>query len=371
MSAFRARKSGAMARVTIALPHHRYDILIEPGLLSRLGEIVKGLAPHERCGLIADAAVLKLHGDEALGALESAGYRPVVATSQGEANKNLATIEGFYQALLRERLERGSPIIALAGGVVGDMAGFVAATYLRGVPFVQCPTSLLAMVDSSVGGKTGFNVPEGKNLIGAFYQPEVVIIDPLVLRTLPQRELRCGLAECIKHGVIRDASLVEFIRENLDPILALDPDTLAELVRRNVEIKAAVVAEDERERGVRAHLNFGHTFAHAIEATTGYGLIEHGEAVSLGMVAAARTAVEMGLCHRDLLTDLTTLLEETGLPVHAELASRDELGAAMKLDKKVSDDRVRFILPDRMGNVVIRDDVPADCVDAGWQEIGG
>jgi 3-dehydroquinate synthase len=359
-----------MIRVGIDLPHHHYEIVIEPGGLERLGEHVAACAPHDRCALILDPNVESLHGEAARTSLASAGYEPVVGwVGTGEENKSLATVEGLYELLLDERLERRSPVIALGGGVVGDMAGFVAATYLRGVPFVQCPTSLLAMVDSSVGGKTGVNVPQGKNLIGAFHQPVVVVVDPLVLRTLPKRELLCGLAECIKHGVIRDESLFEFIRAELTAILALEPDVLVELVRRNVEIKAKVVMEDEREQGVRAHLNFGHTFAHAIEVTSGYGEVQHGEAVGLGMVAATRTAVALGLCDEKLLSRVVELLETAGLPVRAPLAPPEDLTAAMKLDKKVANARIRFVLPDRMGNVVIRDDVPTDCVEAGWAQI--
>lgn len=359
-----------MARVEITLPHHRYDVVIEPGSLERVGKTVSELAPHARCALLADRSVFALHGEALQRSLQSAGYSPVLGFIEpGEENKTLTTVSGLYDVLLDHRLERGSPLVALGGGVSGDMVGFVAATYLRGVPFVQCPTTLLAMVDSSVGGKTGVNVAQGKNLIGAFHQPIAVVIDPLVLRSLPVRELRCGLAECVKHGVIRDESLFEFIRENLSLIQALDPETIVELVRRNVEIKARVVMEDEREAGVRAHLNFGHTFAHAIEATSGYGRILHGEAVGLGMLAAVRTAVEMGLCEAELLTRLKALLRAAGMLVEADLVSDDELLAAMKLDKKVAGNRIRFIVPDRMGSVEIRDDVPVECVKAGWREI--
>jgi 3-dehydroquinate synthase len=359
-----------MARVRIDLPHHQYEIVIEPGALERLGEYAAARAPHDRCALVADTNVEALHGEAAQASLAAAGYAPLLGqVAPGEESKTLATVESLYTLLLDARLERRSPLIALGGGVVGDMVGFVAATYLRGVPFVQCPTSLLAMVDSSVGGKTGVNVPQGKNLIGAFHQPEVVVIDPLVLQTLPRRELQSGLAECIKHGVIRDESLFEFIRAELDAILAVDPETLVELVRRNVEIKAKVVMQDEREQGVRAHLNFGHTFAHAIEVTSGYGTILHGEAVGLGMVAAARTAVELGLCDEKLLERVLDLISATGLPVRASLAQVAELTAAMQLDKKVADQRVRFVLPDRMGNVEIRDDVAPACVEAGWAQI--
>jgi 3-dehydroquinate synthase len=359
-----------MAQVHIELPHHRYDVTIEPGALERLGSIVRDVAPHGHCALLADRTVFELHGERAQRSLSEAGYEPLVATiDPGEANKNLTTVERLYDVLLEARLERRSPIIALGGGVAGDTVGFVASTYLRGVPVVQCPTTLLSMVDSSVGGKTGVNVPQGKNLVGTFYQPAAVAIDPEVLTTLPERELRCGLGECIKHGVIRDASLFEFIGAELSRILSVDADALVELVRRDVEIKAAVVMEDEREAGVRAHLNFGHTFAHAIETTTGYGHVQHGEAVALGMLAATRTAVEMGLCHDELLDRLAALIEAAGLPVRAALPCDEELDAAMRLDKKVAGARIRFVLPERMGQVTIRDDVPPECVHAGWRAI--
>lgn len=359
-----------MARVTIELPQQRYEVLIEPGALARTGETVRSLAPHDRCALLAERTAFGLHGRSLESSLQRAGYAPVTYVFDiDEARKTLATVHQLYDVLLDGRLERRSPLIALGGGVTGDTAGFVAATYLRGLPLVQCPTTLLAMVDSSVGGKTGVNVEQGKNLIGAFHQPIAVVIDPLVLATLPPRELRCGLAECVKHGMIRDESLFEFILSRLPQILAADPETLVDLVRRNVEIKAAVVTEDEREKGVRAHLNFGHTFGHAIETTVGYGNIEHGEAVGLGMLAAAHTALELGLCEKDLLQRLVALLDAAGLPVRAELPPDDELEAAMRLDKKVADGRVHFVLPDRMGHVVIRDDVPAACVRAGWRGI--
>ena len=250
------------------------------------------------------------------------------------------------------------------------MAGFVAATYLRGVPFVQCPTTLLAMVDSSVGGKVGVNVPQGKNLIGAFHQPVAVVADTLALRTLPARELRCGLAECIKHAVIRDPDALRVdARAHLPALLALDADALAELVARNVAIKAAVVMEDEKETGVRAHLNFGHTFAHAIEAVTGYGVILHGEAVALGMLAASTLAASVGLCARELRAELEALVAAAGLPVRASLPDDARLLAAMALDKKVARARIRFVLPTRLGAVELRDDLEPAAIRAAWASI--
>ncbi len=357
-----------MAIVEVQLPHHRYDVIIEPGVIERLGEITRHVASHRRCALISDDCVAKLHGGPAEQALRQAGYELVTdRITPGEASKTLDTVRRLYDTLLDARLERRSPVVALGGGVIGDMVGFVAATYLRGVPFVQCPTTLLAMVDASVGGKVGVNVPQGKNLIGAFHQPHAVVMDPLTLATLPPRERRCGLAECIKHGVIRDADLFTWIEDNLAAIQAVDAKVMTELLARNVTLKAAVVVADEKESGVRAHLNFGHTFAHAIEATAGYGRIEHGEAVSLGMIAATKLAVDEGRCPPDLLDRLIVLLSKVGLPTEAELAPVDELMAAMAHDKKVADDRIRLVLPDELGAVSIVDDIPPDRIAEAWR----
>ena len=362
-----------MATVTVNLPHHQYDVLVEPGVLDRLGAICRELAPHARCALIADDRVHAIYGAKAAGVLRDADYEVIEHLQPtGEANKTLETVRGAYDTMLDAQLERRSPVIALGGGVCGDTAGFIASSYLRGVPFVQCPTTLLAMVDASVGGKVGVNVPQGKNLIGAFYQPVVVAIDPLVLQTLPPREQRCGLAECVKHGVIRDAALFDWIDNHLAKIQALDPTTMTELVARNVAIKARVVEEDEKEAGVRAHLNFGHTFAHAIEATSGYGVVEHGEAVSLGMVAATKLAVDDGRCDADVLTRLVALLDRIGLPTQSgDLVSTDQLMAAMKLDKKVKDDRIRLVLPDSMGAVSVVDDTAIQKIEAAWAAVRG
>ncbi|NBC96348.1 MAG: 3-dehydroquinate synthase [Deinococcus-Thermus bacterium] len=360
-----------MAIVQVNLPHHRYDVIVQPHALQRLGAVTAELAPHGRCALVADAGVYEWHGDRALASLHAAGYEVVLhATPSGEQHKTLDTVRDVYDTMLEARLERRSPVVALGGGVTGDTAGFVAATYLRGVRFVPCPTTLLAMVDASVGGKVGVNVPQGKNLIGAFHQPVAVVIDPLVLRTLPEREMRCGLAECVKHGVIRDAALFDWTAAHLAAIGRLEADTLTELVARNVAIKAAVVMEDEKETGVRAHLNFGHTFAHAIEATSGYGQIEHGEAVSLGMVAATRLAYDAGRCATDVLDRLIELLKAIGLPTRADLAPVDQLMAAMRLDKKVVDDRIRLVLPKRLGAVTIADDIADEAIAAAWAAIG-
>lgn len=360
-----------MATVELVLPHHRYEVRIVPGLLADLGKLTRGVAPHDRAALIVDDKITGTHGKTAEASLNAAGYRPLVAAmTSGEDHKSLATVEKLYHQLLNERLERRSPVIALGGGIVGDTGGFVAASYLRGVPFVQCPTTLLAMVDASVGGKVGVNMPQGKNLIGAFHQPVLVIIDTDTLKTLPKRELICGLAECVKHGVIRDPGLFDWIDRNVPAILALERDVMVELVERNVRIKAAVVMEDEKETGVRAHLNFGHTFAHAIEAGTAYGRFLHGEAVSLGMVAAALLAFQQGRCEASVVDRLIALLDKIGLPtMTGDLPATDKLMAIMRSDKKVADGRVRLVLPDKLGAVSIVKDTPDDAIEKAWDSL--
>ncbi|MEX2217033.1 MAG: 3-dehydroquinate synthase [Phycisphaeraceae bacterium] len=360
-----------MPTVTLTLPHHAYDICVEPGALRSLGEWVRAVAPHGRAALLADANVLPLHGKAAQQSLEQAGYALTTApVPPGEDHKHLQQVASLYEHLLSGRLERRSPVIALGGGVIGDTVGFVAATYLRGVPFVQCPTTLLSMVDASVGGKVGVNLARGKNLVGAFWQPVLVVCDTDTLRTLPPRELRCGLAECVKHGVIRDVKLFEWLEANLEAVLKLDSDAMVQLVRWNVQIKANVVMADEKETGERAHLNFGHTFAHAVEATSGYGHYEHGEAVSLGMVAATRLAVHAKRIDSEVLDRLVRLLDRIGLPTRApDLAPTTTLIDAMRLDKKVAGGRVRLVLPDKLGAVSMVSDTPDDAIHAAWESL--
>ena len=359
-----------MPSVPVEFPQHRYAVVIEPCALERIGAIVRAVAPASSAALFVDPAVAETLAPRARAALAAAGYDVVVhVLPGGEASKNLDTARALYDVLLERRFERRAPLLALGGGVTGDMVGFVAATYLRGVPFVQLPTTLLAMVDSSVGGKVGVNVPQGKNLIGAFHQPVAVVADTQVLGTLPARELRCGLAECIKHALIRDPALFAWTRQNMRALLALDADALAELVARNVAIKASVVMEDEKETGVRAHLNFGHTFAHAIEATVGYGQILHGEAVALGMLAATTLAASVGICPAELRSELETLVAAAGLPVRAALPDDERLLAAMALDKKVERARIRFVLPTRVGAVELRGDLAPERIRAAWDSI--
>ncbi len=290
--------------------------------------------------------------------LQAAGFTPVVATLvPGEGHKTLAELLPVFDRFLEARIERSTPVIALGGGIVGDMTGFVAASILRGVPFVQIPTTLLAMVDASVGGKTGVNHAAGKNLIGAFHQPIAVLADPQLLTSLPRREFLSGLAECIKHEVIRDADGFNDFEKNLGSILKLDPAVLTELIAHNVAIKAKVVQADPFEHGERAHLNFGHTFGHALERFLNFSLT-HGECVALGMVAATELAVDLELLSPDAAGRIVRLIQSAGLPARSRNIDSAAVLNAMSFDKKVKSSRVRFVLPDRIGHVVVRDDVP-------------
>ncbi|MCC6680798.1 MAG: 3-dehydroquinate synthase [Phycisphaeraceae bacterium] len=374
-----------MATVDLILPQHRYVIEITPGSLSWLGERLRAVAAHQRAAIIVDETLTDTYGKTARLSLKEAGYAVTCTTmTSTERHKSLDTVRTLYDHLLLDRLERKSPVIALGGGVVGDVAGFVAATYLRGVPFVQCPTTLLAMVDASVGGKVGVNVPQGKNLIGAFHQPRLVLCDTDTLKSLPGRELRCGLAECVKHGVIRSPRKFEWLEKHLDNVLALDAKALVELVHWNVQIKAKVVMADEKEAGERAHLNFGHTFAHAIEAATSHlssgdedeasGAYHHGEAVSLGMVAATRLAVDAGQCPGEVLERLIALLDRIGLPTAATPGRLHEAAALielMRMDKKVAGGRIRLVLPRELGKVTVTDEATDAQIAAAWKSLAG
>jgi len=286
----------------------------------------------------------------------------------GEDHKNIDTVARLYDHLLRAGIERSTPILALGGGVIGDTVGFVAATVLRGVPLVQIPTTLLSMVDASVGGKTGVNHSVGKNLIGAFHQPIAVLIDPTVLKTLPPRELRSGLAECIKHEIIRDAEGFANLEKNIHRALALDMDYLTDLIAHNVAIKAKVVESDPFENAERAHLNFGHTFGHAIETISNYSYA-HGECVALGMVAAARLAASRSMLDQPSIDRIVALIKKAELPTSGLKLPLDKIVHAMLFDKKVKAGKVRFILPDRIGHVVIRDDIPENLVRAALESL--
>lgn len=354
-------KLGPVRIVDVSLGQRSYQILVGTGLLKDLGKACARLKLKGRCALISDTNVSPRYGAQATAALVQAGFAPVLLTvPAGEKAKSLKTVQRCYEQLAEHRLERGSFIVALGGGVVGDLAGFVAATYLRGVSFVQVPTTLLAQVDSSVGGKVGVNLPAGKNLVGAFYQPRLVICDLATLDSLPSREFRSGLAEVIKYGIIYDARLFEQLERTMPRILAREDRLLAQVIARCCEIKAEVVGQDETESGLRAILNFGHTVGHALEAISHYGKYLHGEAISIGQVAAARISSEVLGLPKTGSARIRDLLAEAGLPVAVRLnqAQKRRLLGAMRLDKKVSGGQVKFVLARAVGKVEFGRQVP-------------
>ena len=357
--------------VPVRLAGHSYDIVIRPGLLSEIGVRLRPLTRSTKIALVYDSNLPAAHRAAAKTSLAGA-FQQVIECEvpPGEDHKTVATVDSLYGQILRHGIDRQTPIVALGGGVVGDTAGFVAATVLRGVPFVQVPTTLLAMVDASVGGKTGVNHAVGKNLVGSFHQPIAVFADPAVLATLPPRELRGGLAECIKHDIIRDADGFASLEQNIGWALALDVKFLTTLIAHNVAIKARVVEADPFESGERAHLNFGHTFGHAIENVSHYAY-SHGESVALGMAAAAQLATDLGMLDDASRRRIVILIEKAGLPARGMRLDVGAVVDAMAYDKKAKSGRLRFILPDRIGHVVIRDDVPAAMVRDAVESLRG
>lgn len=333
--------------------HIGKDILMQP-------ELILEHLPQKRVAIVSNTTVAPLYLKKLGSTLESYGIVSVpIILPDGEEYKNWETLNLIFDALLTHRCERGTPIIALGGGVVGDLTGFAAATYLRGVPFIQVPTTLLAQVDSSVGGKTGINHPLGKNMIGAFYQPRAVLADTATLATLPDRELRAGIAEVIKYGLIRDTAFFEWIEENISGLLARDDEILIEAIRRSCQHKAEVVEADERESGVRALLNLGHTFGHAIENAMGYGKWLHGEAVAAGTMLAADLSRRMNMMSELDVERIRKLYLRAGLPVVAPDIGPEKYLHLMGLDKKVEGGKMRFILLNGIGNAVVSADIPA------------
>jgi 3-dehydroquinate synthase len=341
-------------QVQIDLGSRSYAIDIGSG---RLGDprTFGGLPAAAAALIVTNTTVGPLHGAALRRALEP-HYAAIheVVLPDGEAHKDWQTLNLIFDALLSHGCDRRTVVFALGGGVVGDMAGFAAASYMRGVPFVQVPTTLLAQVDSSVGGKTAINHPLGKNMIGAFYQPERVVCDLDTLRTLPDRELSAGLAEVIKYGPIADLAFLQWIEDNLPALLAREPHALAHAVRRSCEIKAWVVGQDERESGLRAILNFGHTFGHAIEAGLGYGEWLHGEAVACGMAMAADLSAALGLLAADDARRIARLIERAGLPVAAPRLGVDRFVELMRVGKKAEAGEIKFVLVDAIGHAIVR-----------------
>ena len=345
-----------MHTVNVSLGDRSYNIEIGASL-EKTGERLKDLGFGRKMALVTNPTVKKLYGQRVVDSLKAAGFMVMsIEIPDGEQYKNLDWANAIYTALLTNFFDRTSALVALGGGVIGDLTGFAAATFMRGVPFVQVPTTLLAMVDSSVGGKTGVNHPMGKNMIGAFHQPKKVLMDLSVLTSLPKEEFLSGMAEVIKYGVIWDAALFEYLDKNRGKILALDPDALAYIIQRSCEIKAEVVSKDEREGGLRAILNYGHTVGHAVEKAENYTM-RHGHAVSIGMVYASRLAHETGLCDASVPGRVEELITSYGLPVDLTVLSRRpavaELMDTMQIDKKAEGGKVKFVLPKKIGEVVI------------------
>jgi 3-dehydroquinate synthase len=349
-----------MESLSVELGNRAYPIHIGTGLLGR----AELYAPFVRgsVAIVTNPVVAPLYLGLVRNALDKASVCEVVV-EDGEQAKGWGALDRIFDALLAARFGRDGLIIALGGGVIGDLAGFAAATYQRGVPFVQVPTTLLAQVDSSVGGKTAINHARGKNMIGAFHQPRAVIADIATLDSLPDRELRAGLAEVIKHGAALDAAFLDWLERNIDGLLARDRAALAYAVRRSCELKAAIVAEDERETGVRAVLNFGHTFGHAIETATGFGSWLHGEAVAAGMVMAARLSVRAGFLPAPDAARLETLIRRAGLPVRAPRLAPERWRELMAVDKKAAGARVRFVLLHGLGRAKLESGVDDRLVD--------
>jgi 3-dehydroquinate synthase len=352
--------SGAV--VHVELPSSPYDIIVRPGSLAKIGQILGGLVRARKAAVVTDSHVDPILLPALQKSLESSGFEVITAViPAGEAHKTLAHVSPIYDRLLSSKIERSTPLLALGGGVVGDMAGFVAATILRGVPFVQVPTTLLAMVDASIGGKTGVDHATGKNLIGAFHQPIAVLADPQALRTLSPGEFRNGLAECIKHDLIRDEKGFARLETEMDSILKLEMTDLTELIAHNATIKAAVVVADPLEKGERAHLNLGHTFGHAIESVSAFAY-SHGESVALGMTAATFVSRKLGTIDQSARQRIIAIIQKAGLPTSGLTLPIDDVIQTMRSDKKVKDGKLRLVLLDGIGKATVRDDVPDDLV---------
>jgi 3-dehydroquinate synthase len=344
-----------MPTVHVNLGPRSYDIEIGSGNLASVGQFVDTERDDAHAVIVTDANVDELYAEPVAAALSDLGCEiDLLIVDAGEASKSIDTAIELWERMLDEGTDRHSTVVAVGGGVVGDLAGFVAATFARGIAFVQVPTTLLAQVDSSVGGKVGINLPSAKNMIGAFWQPRGVLIDVDVLATLPDREFRAGMAEVVKYGVIQDAEFFAYLEANVAKIKNRDGGVLTYIVERCCRLKADVVEQDEREEtGVRAILNYGHTFCHALEAATGYGQLLHGEGVAIGMLCASRLAERMGRVDAQFTKRQYSLLQALGLPTAVPEVSHEDLVELMYHDKKVERGKLRFVLPSRMGHVEV------------------
>lgn len=348
---------------------HRYPVHVGWGCLGEVGRLVRERGLEGRAVLVSDQAVAPLYEGVVRGALEAAGF-PVLhyEVPSGEASKTLESAELIYDFLVERRVERGDLVVALGGGVVGDLAGFVAATFLRGLPWAVLPTTLVSMTDASIGGKVAVNHPQAKNLIGAFHQPELVLADAATLSTMSPRELTSGWAETVKHGLTLDTGLLELLEAQVEGLRSLEPELTVRVVARSAAAKAGVVSQDERETGPRRVLNYGHTIGHALEAAAGYGRFLHGEAVAIGMMGAARLSQRLGLVGEDVVSRQESVLRAFGLPTRCPGVDRGEVERAMELDKKSREGEVRWVLLTGLGHTVVRP-VPSTEVAAVLEEL--
>ena len=357
--------------VSVQLGARSYTIVVEAGGLAKLGDHLRPLGLGGKTALVVDPMTRRLYGETVVESLRSAGFSvAVIEIPEGEAAKTRAVAARVWDELLAARLDRSSTVMALGGGAVGDLAGFVSATYMRGMNFVQLPTTVLAQVDASIGGKTAIDHPRAKNLIGAFHQPRLVMVDPLVVRTLPEREFRSGLAEMVKHGIVLDAAYFDEMEQGAARLLARDPNTLEHLIGGSCRLKAAVIERDPEEKtDLRFALNYGHTIGHALEAVTEYGRWTHGEAVALGIVAEARLARRLSVAPADVVTRQERQLETLGLPTRVGPIDADAVLAAIGRDKKSRNGRIPFILAPAIGSFQVVYDVTADQIRAALGEV--
>jgi len=356
--------------VPVKLGPRSYDILIGPNLLEQSGEFLNQYKLGKRVFLVSNQHVFSLYGNSLRESLTSAGAHVTeILIPDGESFKNLETVEKIYTYLMAQRADRDSIIVALGGGVTGDIAGFAAATFLRGLPYVQVPTTLLAQVDSSVGGKTGVNHQKGKNLIGAFYQPKLVLADTNTLSSLSSREFRSGVYEIVKYGLIYDETFFEFLESNLENILTRDFQTLEKIVARCCQIKSAVTSQDEHESDLRRILNFGHTFGHALEAIRGYSGITHGEAIGWGMLLATEISLQKKLLDTASARRVVALISRLGALPKIDWIEFDDLFELLEHDKKRQDSQLHFVLLDKIGKTLIRTDVPISLLREAWQSV--
>jgi 3-dehydroquinate synthase len=351
-----------MQNIRVELGERSYDISIGNNILDNIGDALKSLALSPRAAVVSNPTVLELYGERVSNSIKEAGFDLLTVTiPDGEEYKDLLWLQHIYDELLSHKLDRSSALIALGGGVIGDMTGFAASTYMRGIAYIQVPTTLLAQVDSSVGGKTGVNHKLGKNMIGTFWQPRLVWVDIETLKTLPERELLAGLAEVIKYGVIYDRELFDFLADNRDSIRSLDSEALTHIVQRSCEIKAEVVAKDEREAGLRAILNYGHTIGHAIETVTEYKRFLHGEAVAIGMYLEAKLSRMLDLIDEGQVSQIKNVIGSYGLPSEKPASiNAHSIFLSMQLDKKAVAGELKFILPEKIGGVRIHKGVSED-----------